>query len=174
VRGSERYLGRYGLVRHARQLVSLFALSFLLVGATQPQVGVRRVLLSVEGVSIPARSAIFRYRIDTFGVEFLAVCSLPPSWEIQSEKFENPEGYLSGRADIHGVPLGALKEMYLVDVYSYRAVASKDHPASFSGWVDVGTRERFGDWHGKRVPLRASNFRFKDAQRCPLSPPPQP
>jgi hypothetical protein len=132
------------------------------------------VLLSIEGVQIPRGNAIFQYRIDTFGVEFLAVCNLPQSWEIQSEKFENPEGYFSGRADIHGEWLGALKEMYLVDVYDYQPVASHDVPASFSGWVEIGSRERFGNWHGKRMQLKASNFRLKDAQRCPLSPPPQP
>jgi hypothetical protein len=149
-------------------------MSFVLTGASQPSAGIRRVLLSVEGVRIPKGSAIFQYRLDTFGVEFLAVCKLPQSWEVQSEKFENPEGYLSGRADIHGEWLSALKEMYLVDVYDYRPVASRDVPASFSGWVEVGSRERFGDWRGHRVQLAANNFRLTDAQRCPESPPPQP
>jgi hypothetical protein len=162
------------LAGRADRFALLFALSFLLVGAAQPPAGIRRVLLSVEGVRIPKGSAIFQYRIETFGVEFLAICNLPQSWEIQSEKFESPEGYLSGRADTHAERLGALKEMYLVDVYDYRPVASHDVPASFSGWVEVGSRERFGDWHGHRVPLVANNFRLKDAQRCPVSPPPHP
>jgi hypothetical protein len=163
------------LARTARQLILLFALSFLLAGATQPSTGIRRALLSVEGVSIPKGSAIFQYRVETWGVEFLAVCNLPQSWEIKSDKLENPEGYLSGRADIHGEWLGALKQMYLVDVYDYRPAASDDGvPASFSGWVEVGTRERFGDWHGHRVQLKANNFRLQDAQRCPLAPALQP
>jgi hypothetical protein len=122
---------------------------------------------------MPKGNAIFQYRVETWGVEFLAVCNLPQGWEIKSEKFENPEGYLSGRADIHGEWLGALKQMYLVDVYDYRQVVSHDQPASFSGWVEIGSRERFDDWHGHRVQLAANNFRLKDAQRCPVPPPPQ-
>jgi hypothetical protein len=68
--------------------------------------------------------------------------------------------------------------MYLVEVYDYRPVTSHDsnteHPASFSGWVRIGSRERFGDWHGRKVLLRAGNFRLKDAKRCPVPPPPAP
>jgi hypothetical protein len=151
----------------------------LLLGVASPCAAeIQRALLSVEGLSIPSGKSIFAYRIETFGVEFLAMCRLPTSWALKSEKFENPAGYLSGRADVHGAPLRSLTNLYLVDVYDYQAVATRDgpgeQPASFAGWIEVGSRQAFGDWRGRKVKLRASNFRLMRADRCPAQPPPQP
>ncbi len=159
-----------------KQLRHLLVLLGLLVGVAEPCAAeVRRALLSVDGLAIPASKSVFAYRIETFGVEFLSVCRLPQSWELKSEKFEDLEGYFSGRADLHGTPLRGLTDMYLVDIHLYQPTASRDgnaeHPASFSGWVEVGSREAFGDWHGRKVKLAASNFRLKDAERCPAPPP---
>jgi hypothetical protein len=161
---------------------SLLTAAVLIAGAAlacQPsEAAVRRVLLSVHGLGVPLDKSIYAYRIDTWGVEFLAVCAVPQSWELKSEKFEDSEGYLSGQADIHGTPLQSLTNMYLVDVYDYRPttahVGDTEHPASFKGWVRIGSREQFGDWHGRKVTLRAKNFRLKDATRCPAPPPASP
>src|SRR6185437_14168037 len=89
----------------------------LLVGAQSASAEIRRVLLSVEGLKIGAAESIRAFRIETWGVQPLAVCQMPPSWELKSEKFEDPEGYLSGRSDVHGQQMAQLREMYLVDVY---------------------------------------------------------
>jgi hypothetical protein len=156
----------------------VLALSFL-IGIAQPCAAeTRRVLLSIDGVATPHGKTIFAYRIETFGVEFLATCRLPQSWELKSEKFENPAGYLAGRGDLHGEPLTALKNLYLVDVHDYRPrtwqAAGSEQPASFSGWVEVGSREAFGAWHGRKIKLRAENFRLTDAKNCPVPPAPQP
>jgi hypothetical protein len=138
---------------------------------------VRRLLLSVDGLILPKNKEIYAFRIETFGVDLLAVCSLPMGWELRSEKYEDPEGYMSGEADLHANRLRSTS-MYLVDVYDYRATTVRDgnteHPASFSGWVQIGSRERFGDWHGRKVTLRPNNFRLSDATRCPAPPPPAP
>lgn len=162
-----------------RTLLALIASIFAFFGAAESAAAeTRRVLLSVEGVQTPTGSSIYRYRIDTWGVEFLSLCQIPTDWELKSEKFEDPEGVLAGRADLHSWPLRALTNMYLVDVYDYQPIAERgratQHPASFSGWVEVGSRERFGAWRGRRVKLASSNFRLKDAQRCPDPPPPRP
>lgn len=144
----------------------------------QPSVAaVRRALLSIDGLTLPKDKAIYAYRIDTFGVEFLAVCSVPSGWELKSQKYENPGGYLSGQADLHASRL-RFTRMYLVDVYEHQAEAVREadaeHPASFSGWVQIGSRQQFGDWQGHKVTLGPKNFRLTDATRCPDPPPPRP
>lgn len=156
--------------------LGLFAAVFVCMA--QPSVAaVRRVLLSVDGLTVPKDKAIFAYRIDTFGIEFLAVCSVPSGWELRSQKYENSEGYLAGQAGLHARRL-RLTAMYLIDVYEYRAETrregSAEHPASFSGWVQIGSREQFGDWRGRKVTLGPNNFRLTNATRCPAPPLAQP
>ena len=148
-------------------------------GAEQSSAAIRRVLLSVEGLEVPQHQSIRGFRIDTWGVEFLAVCHIPPSWQLRSEKFEDPEGYLSGRADAQGERLGQLRDMYPVDVYDYQPLPrgnrnTEYHPASFSGWVAIGAREPFSEGRGRRRRLKPSNFHLKDAQACPAAPPARP
>jgi hypothetical protein len=140
---------------------------------------VRRVLLSVDGLNLPATETIRAFHIETWGVEFLAVCHLPPSWELKSEKFEDPEGWLDGKADTHGESLGKLSDMYLVDVYDYQPMPRGNpkgdfHPASFAGWVQVGRVEPFDGGTRRKRPLKADHFRMRDAKTCPAPPPASP
>lgn len=145
------------------------------VSVAQPSAAaVRRVLLSVNGLTLPHDKDIYAFHIDTFGVQFVAVCSVPMGWELRSEKYEGQEGYISGKADLHASRL-RFTRMYLVDVYDYQERSRNNgRPASFSGWVQIGSRERFGDWHGREVALRPSNFHLTNASRCPVPPPPLP
>ena len=136
---------------------------------------VRRAVLSIAGLDMPAGHGVRAFRIETFGVELLAVCRVPRSWALKSEMFEGMEGYISGRADTHGASLKALDGMYLVDVYEPQASPKGDDqsgqpPASFSGWVEIGFREAFDDpkGHVRRHRLRRSNFRLTDARSCPV------
>lgn len=139
----------------------------------------RRVLLTVDGLNLPAGQTIRAFHIQTWGVEFLAVCRLPPSWRLSSEKFEDPEGRLDGKADTHGAALKSLSNTYLLDVYDYqprpRGNANGDyHPASFAGWVDVGQVEPFDGGIRRKRTLKSDQFRMRDAQGCPAPPAPQP
>ena len=61
----------------------------------------QRALLSVDGLSIPAGGALAAFHIDTWGVAPLAVCKIPPLWDIRAEKFMDPAGLLSGRSDAY-------------------------------------------------------------------------
>jgi hypothetical protein len=136
---------------------------------------IRRVLLSVDGLGLPRTTAIRSFHISSWGVEVLAVCHLPPSWELRSEKFEDPEGYLDGRSDTHGEPLKSISAMYLIDVYDYQPLAHGDlkteyHPASFAGWVAVGSVQPFDGGNRRKRTLRAANFRLQDATQCPKPP----
>ena len=122
---------------------------------------ITRALLSVEGLNIPADHSLSAFRISTWGVSLLSVCTIPPNWNLIEEKFEDPEGLLMGTSDVHATPPRELHQMYLVDVYSYEPLPKGDpkgefHPASFSGWVEVATES--WNMHGKRHTLHASNF----------------
>jgi hypothetical protein len=137
--------------------------------------GVRRALLSVDGLGLSPREAITAFHIETWGVEFLAVCRLPKSWELKSEKFEDPEGWLDGEADTHGERLNRLSNMYLVDIYDYQPQPRGDpksdyHPPSFAGWVRIGNVEASDGGAGRKRTLKASDFRLKDARNCPVPP----
>jgi hypothetical protein len=161
-----------------RALIALLA-AVQLVAAPPASAEVRRALLSVENLKLPAHATIRAFHIETWGVEFVAVCHMPPSWALKSEKFEDPEGSLDGRADTGGEPLKRLTDFYLVDIYDYQPLPKGDpkgeyHPPSFAGWVEAGTAEPFGGGARRKRALTANNFRLRDSRNCPVAPSPQP
>jgi hypothetical protein len=162
----------------------LTAICVLLLGGTMPSFGqVTRALLTVKGLNLPPEQNLRAFKINTWAVSLLAVCKVPTSWEMKAEKYEDAEGFLSGRSDAHGVPLRELREMFLVDVYSYQPLPKGDpksdfHPASFSGWVEIANArqpfKRVDDRHAHRRALNAGNFHLTSASHCPIPPPTQP
>lgn len=96
---------------------------------------VQRALLSVDGFGVPKGGALASFHIDTWGVVPLAVCKVPPQWEMKQEKYMDSEGVLSGRSDPYHRTLTKLDKLFLVDVYSYRSVPEGFHPASLAGLV---------------------------------------
>lgn len=150
-----------------------------LICAEPSSAEIRRALLSVDGVHLKGAEGIVAFEINTWGVEFLAVCRMPPSWALKSEKYANPEGQLSGKRDAQGLAYRSLANFYLVDVYNYEPEAkgnpkSDFHPASFSSWVELGRNEQFGSARGRRVPLKPQNFKLQNARGCPPAPAAQP
>jgi hypothetical protein len=131
---------------------------------------VTRALLSVDGVEVPQGKEIVAFNIETFGVEFLGVCHVPGSWEFKIEKYADPEGVLSGKADNQRDVLRDLRDLFLVDVYEYQPLPRPNHPASFAGWVKIASHPL--DPAERRV-LHADNFRLTTAARCPDAPPAQ-
>jgi hypothetical protein len=109
------------------------------------------------------------FKVDTWGVEILAVCRIPVGWRITAGHYENSAGILSGEAkDGLSQPIAkAFTNLFLVEVHSYRARKEGSQPASFAGSVHVGP---FGDTPAPHdVPLEASAFSRTPAQRCPKS-----
>jgi len=161
-----------------RPFISIIAATMFLIFGTRQGFGqITRALLSVDSLNLPADHSIAAFKIETWGVSLLSVCYIPPSWNLSQEKYEDPEGLLRGRSDIHGEPLRELHQMFLVDVDSYQPLPKGDpkgeyHPASFSGWVQI--IEEGSDAHGKRRTLRASNFHLTPASHCPTPPPAEP
>lgn len=166
----------------SRLLVSSL-LCILLLGGTEPSCAqitrsgygqLTRALLSVDGLSIPADHSLSAFQIKTWGVSLLSVCSIPQSWNLTEEKYEDPEGVLVGRSDVHGAPLRELRQMYLVDVLDYRPLPKGNpkgdyRPATFSGWIEVA-RESW-NMHGRRRSISSKSFHLTPATRCPVPPP---
>jgi hypothetical protein len=152
-------------------------LLMLLVGTNSGFGQAQRALLTVDGLSIPAGGALAAFRIDTWGVIPLAVCKVPPLWEIKEERSMDSAGVLSGRSDQIHRTLTKLDQMFLVDVYSYQPLPKGDpkteyHPASFAGWFEVFDGN--GDVLRKRRVFHAGNFHLTAAPRCPDAPPAEP
>jgi hypothetical protein len=157
-------------------LGGLFLLA-LLIGTKSTIGQVQRALLTVDGLTIPAGGALASFQIDTWGVDVLAVCNVPPLWEIKEEKFLDPAGLLSGRSDPYHRTLTKLDQMYLVDVYGYQPLPKGNpkgeyHPATFAGWFEVFDGN--GDVIKKRRVFRAGNFHLTPAAHCPDAPPAEP
>jgi len=145
----------------------------LLIGTISSSGQIQRALLTVDGLNIPSGGALAAFQIDTWGVIPLAVCKVPPLWEIKEEKFMDPAGFLSGRSDSYHRTLIKLDQMFLVDVYSYQPLPKGDpkgdyHPASFAGWFEVFNGN--GDVIRKRRVFTAGNFHLTAATRCPDAP----
>jgi hypothetical protein len=161
-----------------RRWVAFFAISQLLAGAGSASAKVERVLLSVGGLNVLPHEGLKQFHITTWGVEYVAICHLPNSWEIKSEKFADPEGWLDGKADEQSQRLTGLRDMYLVDVYDYQPRPKGNpkgdyHPPSFSGWVQIGTSaDETSDL--PKLKLSPGNFQLRAAKACPPAPPAQP
>jgi len=160
-----------------RFVLTAVGVTLLCAGIQSSSGQVQRALLTVDGLSIPAGGAIAAFRIDTWGVIPLAVCHVPPLWEIREEKFMDSAGFLSGRSDFYHRTLTKLDQMFLVDIYSYQPLPRGNpkgeyHPASFAGWFEVFDGN--GDVQRKRLMFHASNFHLTLAPRCPDAPPAEP
>jgi hypothetical protein len=158
-----------------RQLLSLAI--FLLLAPCEGFAQVQRVLISVDGLSVPNGGALAAFHIDTWGVVPLAVCKVPPQWELKQEKFMDSEGLLTGLSDPYHRTLRELNQLYLVDVYSYQPLPKGNpkgeyHPASFAGWYTVFDGN--GEVLKKRHTLGPHNFHLTPALRCPDAPPAEP
>lgn len=160
-----------------RFLPSATFLFILLVGI-KPSFGqAQRALLTVDGLKIPTGGALAAFRIDTWGVIPLAVCRVPPLWELKEEKYLDSAGVLAGRSDQIHRTLTKLDQLYLVDVYRYQPLPKGDpkgeyHPATFAGWFEVFDGN--GDVVKKRRIFNAGNFHLTAASRCPDAPPSEP
>ena len=156
-----------------RRSVLIVAALGLLIAAKAGLGQAQRALLSVDGRDIPDGGAFADFHIDTWGVIPLAVCRIPPLWELSAEKFMDPSAVLSGRSDQNHRTLTKLTKLFLVDVYDYQPLSKGDpkgeyHPPSFVGWFRVFDGN--GDVIKKRRAFHANDFHLISASRCPDAP----
>ena len=144
--------------------------------SSQPAGGAtRRALLSVSPGALPGGQSLVGFNITTWGVEVLALCRIPRSWEIRFETFENAEGFIVGKADSRGGGNRELRQLMLVDLYDHqplpKALSNGVRPASFAGWIEIADHPLNP---ATRRTLKPGDFQLANAARCPEPAPPRP
>lgn len=157
-----------------RRLALGIALAAMVVApghAAQRQTAQATYLLSIADLPLAANEYAESFDIETWGVQIIAVCQIPPDWTISAGTDSAVTGSISGQAG-HGVSaisrashnLDLLRDLVLVRV-SPRA---SDRPP-FSGSIRIG---RYGsETFDRTQSLTAANFHRTPARQCP---PPRP
>jgi hypothetical protein len=149
----------------------LAALALLAVNAA-PVDHPRSYLLSVGRLPLKDDESIEEFSIQTWGVEFNAVCRIPGGWRIKAGKSATPDGELDGIGSQgatwfnHRNPK-ELQRFVLVTLYSpvqREDIGSPGNgvPATFKGTATISTDD--GDL--KRA-LTYKNITLTPANRCP-------
>lgn len=144
------------------------ALSALLAAAApaaeEPQG--RIFLLSVEGIAL-AGQGVAGFRIDSWGVDWLAICRIPAGWRLRAGRSANPEGLFEGEST-HGVTrlpgLEPLRNVALVRLWGPvqwrdKPIPNGVVPATFAGTLRLS--------EGREVGLGESSLRLTAAGACP-------
>ncbi|MBC9034785.1 hypothetical protein IAG41_20535 [Sphingomonas sp. JC676] len=128
----------------------------------------------LASVSIPLGpdERISAFAFDTWGVQFKAVCRIPPGWRIKAGSSATPNGTFEGEAS-HGVTwigrermreLDALVLVVLVAPVQRHEIrdATGVIPATFAGKAVIETTD------DQREPrIGADNIKLRRATRCP-------
>ncbi|HEX8668833.1 MAG TPA: hypothetical protein VF727_10735 [Allosphingosinicella sp.] len=132
--------------------------------------GGKTFLLSIGGISLRPHERVERFAIATWGVDYLALCSMPGDWEMQAGS-SGPGGRLAGQAS-HGTSyignLEALRNLALVRLTG--RVQERDNavpggliPATFSGSLGVSG----GTTEARTLKLDHRRVRLTPATQCP-------
>jgi hypothetical protein len=154
-----------------KKLALLASIASSIPGSTASAGEPRPYLVSIEGLELAENEFVDGFAIDTWGVEVLAICRLPPGWEIRAGRRASPDGVLAGEAS-HGVTFlnradaGALRGLALVRLEGpVNWTRHGDMPATFAGRASIG---RYGsDERRREQALTRTNIRIAAATRCP-------
>lgn len=129
-------------------------------------------LLSIRNVPVRGDERITGFAIETWGVEFKAVCSIPPGWRIKAGSSASPDGDLIGEAShgvtwLYGPNAKDLRNFVLIKLYGpidRHDIVDKTgtRSATFKGKV---TLEGADTERTARLTYR--NIGLKRAVRCP-------
>lgn len=151
-----------------RALLILAATPALVLAADATPPRGNSYLVSVTGISLARDEYVDGFAIDTWGVDVLAVCHIPPGWEMRAGREATPVGIIAGEAS-HGVTflnrprLGELEGLVLVRLSG--SLDRRNERQAFSGRAQVG---RYGvEPGGREVPLAAANLILSPARTCP-------
>lgn len=123
-------------------------------------------LLSIEGIAL-AGQGVAGFRVDSWGVDWVAICRIPAGWRLRAGRSANPEGLFEGEST-HGVTrlpgLEPLRDVALVRLWGPvqwrdKPIPNGVVPATFSGslWLSGG----------REVGLGKSTLRLTAARACP-------
>lgn len=146
-------------------------LALLLVGAA-PVDRPRTYLLSIGSIPLKGTESIEAFSIKTWGVQFRAVCRIPPGWRIKAGSSATPNGELEGEGSQgatwfnHGSPKG-LRSFVLVTLSvpiqrMGRGSPDDGVPATFQGTATISTDD--GDVQRS---LTYRNITLTPARACP-------
>lgn len=136
----------------------------------------QRFLLALR-IALQPDERIESFSIDTWGVDILAVCRIPPGWTMKAGRSAAPDGVIEGRST-HGVTwigpadLGRLNGLALVELRGpiqprtirFDPPGSGELPATFAGRAEIAGES------GRTLELTAANMGLTPATRCPRPP----
>lgn len=158
---------------------SVLFLAALTIGSPSLAESQRTFLVSVEGVQVGVKEYVASFSIDTWGVEIVATCQIPPGWTITAGSRADPTGKIAGEASLGVTFLDRTRLKYLkriallrtygpIQKYTVRS-PNIGMPATFAGTAVIGT---YGTPEKTRIQkLDFRNLHLTPASRCPL---PQP
>ena len=137
----------------------------------------RTFLGSIEGITLGPKEYVNAFSIETWGVQIVATCQIPPGWTITAGSSADPTGRIAGEASL-GVTyldrtrLRQLEGLVLVrldePVHRHSIPQGKggELPATFVGTAQIG---RYGPTdRGRKQRLDYRNVRLLPASRCPV------
>jgi hypothetical protein len=155
-----------------RTVTLLFAIA-LAAASSAPADHPKTFLASIEGIPLGPNESMDEFQVETWGVEFKAVCHIPGGWWIEAGGSATPEGSLKGRGSLGATwlnrkSLSELRNLVLLTLYApVQREDIRDRtgdaiiPATFKGRASV-----YGP-KGRVIPLTYANVRLVPAQRCP-------
>lgn len=146
----------------------------LLAGAAAPAGGDATWLASISGLDMAPGEYVESFSIDTWGVRILAICNIPPGWEITAGGGAAQDGVIAGGGG-HGVAfldrarLGELRDLAIVRLDGAITTAATGSspaigPPTFSGVADIGA---YGSERSRKQRLDHTNVSLTPAAACP-------
>jgi len=128
-------------------------------------------LVSIEKLDLAPNQYVTSFEIETWAIEIVAVCRIPPGWQITAIESIDPGGRLAGSATGFVANIGEnhltnLKDLFLIAPPSPEVYQAPDVPPMFNGSVIVGTYD-WDDHDEHTLPLNTSNLVMRPAKGCP-------
>jgi len=152
--------------------MKLFPLLLCLAAAPAPVDHPHTFLASLVDVPLKRGELIESFSIDTWGVEFKAVCHIPGGWRIRAGSAATPNGVLEGDGSQGATwfnrssprELRGLVLLTLVGPVQRHDIRDPPgaEPATFNGHATLST-----DAGDRKVRLGYRNVRLVAARRCP-------
>ena len=148
-------------------------LPILLAAAPAPAEHPHTYLLSIGNLPLKAGESVEKFEFSTWGIEFDAVCHIPPGWRITAGSSATPNGSLAGSGSQGATWFNEssppeLRHMVLVTLYANIQRAdlrtpdgSGVVPATFAGQATIST-----DDGERKVRLSYKNITLIPAVRC--------
>ena len=152
-----------------------FLAALTLAGMPSAALAERNAIYLVSLADVPIRSdeLVEQFTIETWGLDILAICSIPGGWQIRAGRTAAPDGLIEGEAT-HGVTrldrdrLFELRNLALVRMWGTvqggtRRLGPGEEIASFFGHAAL-TNSRGAS---RQLQLTLKNIRLERATGCP-------